>query len=95
MRVDITLLKRIHEEISLERTGCPDLFAKRLGISRRLLYVDLEYLKSEFAAPIAYSRIRETFFYTDEYEFYVGDLISIKIDLMKVVLASIGRAKKR
>ncbi|SES20245.1 hypothetical protein SAMN04488023_14218 [Pedobacter rhizosphaerae] len=91
MKVDLSLLKRIQEGISQERTGSPDLFAEKLEISRRHLYVNIDYLKSEFDAPIVYSRARETFYFTEEWEFYVGDLSRIKIRLSKVILESINK----
>ncbi|TKC60295.1 hypothetical protein FBD94_15430 [Pedobacter hiemivivus] len=89
MKVDLTLLKRIHECILKETTGSPDFMAEKLGISKRFLHVILDYLKSEFDAPIAYSRLRETYYYTEEWEFYIGDLKRIKSELIKGVLETI------
>lgn len=49
------------------KTGRPDKFAQRLGISKRQLYNILEMLK-DFDAPIKYDRTRETFFYNGDFE---------------------------
>lgn len=94
MKVDLTLLKRIHECISREATGCPARFASKFGISKRFLQNILEYLKKEFDAPISYSRTKETYYYTKEWDFYIGDLKRIKSDLIKEVLEAIHNTVK-
>ena len=85
MKVELKLLKELYEAVLSGATGCPDQLAERLGISRRFLYVVISYMKTEFDAPIAYSRTRETFYYTEEWEFYVGDLIPIRKEFIKDV----------
>lgn len=94
MKIDLTLLKRIHESIAREATGCPDYMAKKFDISKRLLYTLLDYLKTEFNAPIAYSRLKETYYYTEEWELYIGDLKRIKSELIKGVLETIHKTVK-
>jgi hypothetical protein len=94
MKVDLTLLKRIHESISMQATGNPDYMAKKFDISKRFLHMIIDYLKKEFDAPIAYSRLRETYYYTEEWEFYIGDLKRIKSDLIKGVLDTIHNTVK-
>ncbi|MCL2738369.1 MAG: helix-turn-helix domain-containing protein [Bacteroidales bacterium] len=59
-------LCRIHDLIQQEATGPPGEFAKRLRISRRQFYNDLEELK-DWGAAVKYSRIRRTFFYTNNF----------------------------
>ncbi len=86
MKVELTLLRNVSEAVLMGATGSPDQFAQRLGISRRFLYVVLSYLKTEFDAPIAYSRSRETFYYTKEWEFYIGDLTRLRKEFIKGVL---------
>lgn len=80
---------RIHECISSETTGCPDYMAQKFGISKRFLHNILEYMKKDFDAPIAYSRLRETYYYTEEWEFYIGDLRRIRADLIKGIIETI------
>lgn len=94
MKVDLTLLKSIHECITNADTGCPDEMAKNFRISKRFLHVILDYLKTEFGAPIAYSRVKETYYYKEEWEFYIGDLKRIRSELIKGVLDTIHNTVK-
>lgn len=94
MKVDLALLKRIHECISRGATGSPDYMARKFDISKRFLFIILDYLKTEFDAPIAYSRLKETYYYTEEWEFYIGDLKRIKSELIKGVLETIHKTVK-
>lgn len=94
MKVDITLLKKIHHDVSMGSTGSPDGFAEKLGISTRFLHLVLEYMKREFDAPIAYSRLKRSYYYTYEWEFYVGDLNRIKSQLVKNILEAINGTVK-
>ncbi|WP_373397046.1 HTH domain-containing protein [Algoriphagus halophilus] len=55
------LNKLIHEQ----RTGSPDELAKRLGISRRQLYVYLEYME-DHGLKIRFSRKVGSFIYSSE-----------------------------
>src|SRR5690606_4051795 len=91
MKVDLTLLKRIHESISREATGRPDNMAKKLDISKRFLHAMIDFLKQELGAPIAYSRMRETYYYTEEWDFFIGNLSRIKADLIKAFLEAINK----
>lgn len=63
----IERIQRINNYIYNEKTGRPDEFAKRMGVSKRQLYNILEMLK-DFDAPIRYDRNRETFFYDDDFK---------------------------
>ena len=56
-------LRRIHESIQQEETGSPSMFAKRLHISVRQLYNNLEEL-SDYGASVKFDRRRGTFRYT-------------------------------
>jgi hypothetical protein len=94
MKIDLALLKRIHENISRESTGSPGCFSEKLGISKRFLHEILEYLKSELNAPIEYSRSRMTYYYSEDWELYVGNLFHIKSELIKGVLETINRTVK-
>ena len=91
MKVDLMLLERIYDNISRGATGCPECMAEKLGISKRYLYVNIDYLKTRFDAPIAYSRSRETFYFTKEWKFYVGCLTHVRAALIKDVLETIGK----
>jgi len=90
MRVDLTLLKRIHESISTGATGNPNKFAEKLCISRRLLLEILKKMKEEFDAPIGYCRHRETYYYTEECTFYFGIVKSRKAIFTHTLLTAIS-----
>ena len=62
----IEQLKRIHQLISIMQTGPPDDFAGKLGISSRRLHDILDELKSK-GAPIVYSRLAKSYFYSEDY----------------------------
>ena len=62
------LMQRMHGFIRRRGTGPPTIFAKRLLISRATLFRHLEDLAS-FGATIAYDRDRETYYYTNDFDF--------------------------
>ncbi|MCP4762132.1 MAG: hypothetical protein GY870_10135 [archaeon] len=62
----IERIQRINKHIYNEKSGRPDEFARRMGISKRQLYNIIEMLK-DFDAPIRYDRNRETFFYDSDF----------------------------
>lgn len=64
----INRAQRIHQFIRNESTGTPCEFAERLRISRRQLYYCLEEFK-DFGAQIMYSRTKNSFCYTNDFEF--------------------------
>ncbi len=61
-------INRIHYLITLQNTGNPERFAKKLQISRRQLYYDLKLLK-DLNAEIKYCGSKETFYYESQFEF--------------------------
>ncbi len=58
----IERIKKMHLLISTEKTGSPDAFARKLQLSRRQLYNELEIIKN-LDATIKYSKKRESFYY--------------------------------
>ncbi len=63
----IERIRYIHHLINSNSTGVPDEFAKKLNLSRRQLYHLLEELKN-LGLGIAYSRMQQTFYYTNPVE---------------------------
>lgn len=64
-------LKRINEMIKAKSTGTPEIFCGKLKISRRQLFKDLEIFKY-MGAEIAYSKIRETYYYLNGHELEIS-----------------------
>lgn len=64
-------LKRMNQLIKAESTGTPDEFSRRLGISRRQLYSEIEYIKL-MGAAITYSKTRQTFYYCNGHELEIN-----------------------
>jgi predicted DNA-binding transcriptional regulator YafY len=63
----IERLYAMHKQILQERTGNPEEFAGQLHISRSHLYNFIGELK-DYGAKIEYSRKRQTFFYSDDFD---------------------------
>jgi len=66
MRISINRVNTIDFLIRHKSTGCPESFAKRLGISKRTLHFTLSHMKDAFNAPIEYDRFKKTYFYLED-----------------------------
>ncbi len=64
-------LKRLNEFIKREQTGTPEEFSRKLKISRRQLYFDLDMLR-DFGVDTGYSKQRQTFFFCNGHELKVS-----------------------
>lgn len=94
MKVDLILLRRIHDAISAKSTGAPEHFSERLGVSLRTFHETREFMRNELSAPIVYCRSRQTYYYAHEWELYIGDLHRIKAELIKGVMQAINHTVK-
>lgn len=65
----------LHKLIQEERTGNPEILAKRLDISRATLYRLIDDLKS-YDAPVCYSRESQTFYYSEDFELSFPSVIN-------------------
>lgn len=63
----IERIKKMHLLIRTEKTGSPDAFAKKLQLSRRQLYNELEIIKNLDAA-IKYCKKKESFYYCEPFD---------------------------
>jgi len=63
----IEQLQLIHRLIAAGRTGQPDDFARKLGISTRRLHDILDELRSR-GVPIRYCRVVKNYFYDDDFQ---------------------------
>ncbi len=78
-------LQRLHELISVEKTGTPCQLSERFGISKRSLFLLVEQLR-DMRAEILYSRSRNTYYYENDFQLQVsisvqtitaGDAVSV------------------
>ena len=67
----IERIERMHQMIKFKRTGTPEQFARRIGISRSMLYIIINDLKS-IGAPIVYCKSYESFMYEFVVQFRFG-----------------------
>lgn len=58
-------LQYIDHLICIKGTGSPKQLAKRLNISESTLYELLQFMKL-MGAPIMYSRLRKTYYYSED-----------------------------
>ena len=63
----IDRMQRIHQLIKREATGPADEFAGRFKLKRRQLYYLLDEFR-DYGAEIRYSRIRNTYYYDNDFE---------------------------
>jgi len=61
---------RIHKLIERKGTGSPDEFAEKLHLKKRQLYNILDEFRG-YGANIKYNRMRETFYYENDFEILV------------------------
>lgn len=66
----IERLNKDNKLIRSEKTGTPFEFAEKINCSRSQLYIIIDYLKSH-NAPIKYCKKRESFYYTNTFQFSV------------------------
>ncbi|MEL6971793.1 MAG: hypothetical protein AAFZ63_26810 [Bacteroidota bacterium] len=67
----IERIERMHQMINYKRTGTPESFARKLGISQSMLYVLINEIKA-LGAPVVYCRYRESYEYLYPVEFAAG-----------------------
>ena len=64
--MNLKKIKILVELIEKKATGNPAQIALKLEVSERMVYSYLEVLKTEFNAPIKYSRASQTYVFTEE-----------------------------
>jgi predicted transcriptional regulator len=63
-------LQQLHQRILQENTGTPKELASYMNISERSLYKLIDELK-DLKASICYNRVRNTYYYCDDFELRV------------------------
>ena len=74
----LNLIERVDQLIRLKATGTADDLAKKLGISRRNVYLIIDVMKS-MDAPILYDIYKKTFYYEYDCELSIGFIEKEKI----------------
>ncbi len=69
-------LKRMNWLIREEKTGTPDEFAAKLGVSPSHLYRCIEEIR-ELGAPVNFSRSRGTYYYEHDFEMKISYSIQL------------------
>jgi transcriptional antiterminator len=64
--MNIKNIQLLIELIEQRNTGNSAEIAKKLGVSERMVYKYLDILKSEFDVPIKYSRVQNTYVFSEE-----------------------------
>ena len=64
-------IKRMHRMIKFKRTGTPQAFAEKIGVSVSLLYRLMGDLR-EMGAPIEYDQTRASYYYSTPVELQLG-----------------------
>ena len=64
--MNLKKIKILIELIDKKATGNPAEIASKLDVSERMVYSYLEVLKTEFHAPIKYSRALQTYMFAEE-----------------------------
>ena len=63
-KMDIRIIKRIHEFLVTEQSGIPKELASKLGISERTVYNYISYMKKEMNAPIIFDNHKGNYLYS-------------------------------
>lgn len=64
-------LERMHRMIKFRRTGTPDAFAEKMGVSVSMLYKLVAEMK-QLGAPISYCHLRQSYQYSETVELQFG-----------------------
>ena len=94
MKLDLTLIERIHNSISTGATDCPNCLARKFNISERSFHIYISEMKRRWNAPISYCHTRKTYYYTRKFELYFGDLSPVKAKLEKEIVELIAKTLK-
>lgn len=63
--MDIKKIIKINDLIASGRSGTPRNLADKLGVSERMLYLIIRYMKAELGAPIQYDRNKMRYYYRE------------------------------
>jgi response regulator of citrate/malate metabolism len=64
--MNIEKIRFIDEYIQSMQTDKPEEFARKLNISKSMLFRYLNYMKAELKAPISYNRVKQSYQYEEK-----------------------------
>lgn len=68
-KLDIRIIIRLDNLITMEMTGSPKELASKFSISERSIYNYISFMRRELNAPIKYDNQRLSYIYTNDWEF--------------------------
>lgn len=71
--LDIRIIIRLDNLITLEMTGSPKELASKFSISERSIYNYISFMRRELNAPIKYDNQRLSYIYTNDWEFKLNN----------------------
>ncbi len=86
-------IERMHSLIKYKRTGTPEQFAQKMGLSQSMIYLIIGELK-KMGAPIVYSKYRESYQYEYPVHFKFG-FSNPDLDEQQLRQVSGGHADRR
>lgn len=84
--------QRMHRFIKFKRTGTPEEFASKMGVSQSMLYNIINEMK-QLGAPIGYCRFRQTYLYIKEVELKAGFFPPFSLDTRRELREIQGGAR--
>ena len=68
-KLDIRIIIRLDNLITMEMTGSPKELASKFSISERSIYNYISFMRKELKAPIKYDNQRLSYIYTNDWDF--------------------------
>jgi hypothetical protein len=68
-KLDIRIIIRLDNLITMEMTGSPKELASKFSISERSIYNYISFMRKELNAPIKYDNQRLSYIYTNDWDF--------------------------
>lgn len=68
-KLDIRIIIRLDNLITMEMTGSPKELASKFSISERSIYNYISFMRRELNAPIKYDNQRLSYIYTNDWDF--------------------------
>lgn len=64
--MNIEKIRVIDHYIQRKQTDKPEAFARKINVSKSMLFRYINYMKTELQAPIRYNRVKQSYEYDEE-----------------------------